>query len=54
MDPTVAPGVILTATESDFVALDAIGYDRLAVIVSVPEPSSLMLSALGCAPLAPP
>jgi len=46
MDPTASPGEMLGLTDRDRIAMDAIGWD----LVAVPEPGtlSMMLLGLGC------
>lgn len=44
MDPTVAPGEMLSLTLNDLRAMDLIGYE-----ITVPEPGSLGLLLAGCA-----
>ncbi len=41
MDPTAAPGEVLTISQNDLIALDLIGWDP------VPEPSAIALAAIG-------
>lgn len=46
LDPTAAPGELLSISTNDVLALDAIGYD-----VAVPEPASIVLFGAGLATL---
>lgn len=52
LDPTAAPGETLAITETDLIAMDVIGFNRVVNNSAVPEPATALTLLFGLAGLA--